>query len=347
MRLRLRLRQQTWTRVHANASVCSFSPSHQTNTGNSLVLPPGLSLNRCRIRTSGSESQVRESCKNVEELDLASNALVDLEEVYRIIRCMPNLRLLNLSHNDFSHVNDINRKLLQSSSSSSSSSSQQQQSQSGKENRDPQSGSPSTPTSSSADGQAITEDTSSVSSEAPEDSFIRRRNSKNSEDSHAVVMKTLPSIRSLVLNNTRIPWIAVDHLLHHMPNLSELHLSLNNYTRLDIPSKYPNVTRLYISGNPNLSHLDEISNLVAAFPCLEGLTMADCNVSNIPHDLQSSIPHLQSLNITNWPICECVCLCPWSVSTVDGRRWLPFLQQNLHKVTLCEVTFCLMSQESH
>jgi hypothetical protein len=119
----------------------------------------------------------------------------------------------------------------------------------------------------------------------------------------------LESMKSLVLNNTRVPWVAINHLLESMPNLNELHLSLNNYTSMEMDSKarcYPNITRLYISGNPDLSSFDEVSNLVSSFPCLEGLTMADCNISCIPESFESLVPHLQSLNITNWPIGESI-----------------------------------------
>lgn len=194
----------------------------------------------------------------MEELDLASNCLDDLNEVYRIIKCMPNLRFLNLSHNDFSRLHDVNEKMLQT-----------------KENRDPQA------------------ESSSTGNEEKEELVMKRRSSRN---------YYLPSIRSLVLNNTGIQWVAVDHLLQSMPNLSELHLSLNNYACMDIPSKYPIIRRLYISGNPSLCHWDEISNLVSAFPCVEGLTIADCNVSHLPDHFEHRIPSLQSLNISNWPI---------------------------------------------
>lgn len=115
---------------------------------------------------------------------------------------------------------------------------------------------------------------------------------------------TFDSIKSLVLNNTSIPWTAVERLLRSMPNLIELHLSLNNYTSMEISSMYPKITRLYISGNPDLNNWQEIANLVSAFPALEGLTMADCNISTIPETLQDSLPFVQSLNITNWPISE-------------------------------------------
>lgn len=51
------------------------------------------------------------------------------------------------------------------------------------------------------------------------------------------------SIKSLVLNNTHVPWPAVTRLLNAMPNLNELHLSLNNYTSMDVGSEFPNILR--------------------------------------------------------------------------------------------------------
>lgn len=237
-------------------------------TGNNLILPPGLSLNGCAILTAGSERKIRDICANVEELDLASNHLTDLREVYGIVRWMPNLRFLNLSENDFSRVDFINRDMFELTSSSG------------------------------CDGVKRTPTTSN-------DTTAEDVMATSLSESHFLPSPpslSLESVKSLVLNNTRVPWIAVNHLLQSMPNLQELHLSLNNYTSMEMPNTYPNITRLYISGNPDLSSFDEISNLVSAFPQLEGLTMADCNVSSIPSSFQSLLPHLQSLNITNWPI---------------------------------------------
>lgn len=211
--------------------------------GNSLILPPGLSLNGCGIISAGSSHKIRESCFSVEELDLTCNSLSDLDEVFSIVKEMPNLRFLNLSENDFSKTRFQKNSLKGGS----------------------------------------TQDSPEEASEEP----------------------TFESIKSLVLNNTSIHWTAVEHLLRSMPNLIELHLSLNNYTSMEISSTYPKINRLYISGNPNLSNWQEIANLVSAFPALEGLTMADCNISMIPETLEDSLPFVQSLNITNWPISKC------------------------------------------
>ena len=119
----------------------------------------------------------------------------------------------------------------------------------------------------------------------------------------------LENMKSLVLNNTGVPFIIVQFLLNSFPNLSHLHLSLNNYANIDIgPKKYSNIKRLYISGNPNLKSLPQIINLLGAFPSLEGLTMADCNVDTIPDNLNQLLPKLQTLNISNWPIKKWECL---------------------------------------
>ncbi len=202
--------------------------------GNHLILPPALSLNRCRVKNAGSEKKIRELCRSVEELDLASNCIIDINEVYKIARSMPNLRFINLSENDLSECNNI----------------------------------------------------------------------ENLENHR------IENIKSLVLNNTRIPWFALHTLLDSMPCIDDLHLSLNNYSSVELNSKqiYPNIRHLYISGNPELRNWEDIKKLVRTFPCLEGLTMADCNISTIPEDAISYLPNIQSLNITNWPIKSWDCL---------------------------------------
>ena len=120
----------------------------------------------------------------------------------------------------------------------------------------------------------------------------------------------LDNIKSLVLNNTRIPWRGVQALLDSMPAIDDLHLSLNNYCSVELnpDHQYPNLKYLYLSGNPELSDWQDIKKLMWTFPCLEGLTMADCNISSIPEEAIHYLPNLQSLNITNWPIKSWQCL---------------------------------------
>ncbi|KPM06570.1 hypothetical protein QR98_0050470, partial [Sarcoptes scabiei] len=200
-----------------------------------LLLPPALSLNQCRVQNAGSELKIRELCHNVEELDLASNNIIDIDEVYKIVRAMPNLRFVNLSQNDLSKCNRYSSKCIGS---------------------------------------------------------INRQK--------------LEKIKSLVLNNTHIPWSGVELLLNIMPAVVDLHLSLNNYESIQLNAKktYPNIKFLYLSGNPRLCNWNDIKVLMKTFPKLEALTMADCNIESIPEHVIIHLRNLTSINISNWPINE-------------------------------------------
>lgn len=201
------------------------------------MLPPALSLNQCCVKHAGSEMKIRELCRNVEELDLASNHIIDIDEVYKIIRSMPNLRFVNLSENDLSNCT-ATVKMYQSNK------------------------------------------------------------------------QRLEKIKSLVLNNTHIPWEAVQVLLSLMPSIADLHLSLNNYASIELnPARtYPNLKFLYLSGNPQLCDWNDIKVLMETFPSLEGLTMADCNISSIPEHVLPFLTNIVSLNISNWPIESWQCI---------------------------------------
>lgn len=115
-------------------------------------------------------------------------------------------------------------------------------------------------------------------------------------------------MKSLVLNNTKVPWKTVKFILDLMPNLTELHLSLNDYQAIDIDSKaesvpkYENIKRLYISQNPNLQNWGELELVLRIFPSLEILSMSDCNISTISSELHTLMPQLRCMNISNWPI---------------------------------------------
>ncbi|KAH7639983.1 hypothetical protein HUG17_4016 [Dermatophagoides farinae] len=214
-----------------------------------LLLPPALSLNQCCVKNAGPEPKIRELCHNVEELDLASNNIIDIDEVYKIVRAMPNLRFINLSENDLSKCNRYSSKFIGSS--------------------------------------------------------INRQK--------------LEKIKSLVLNNTHIPWSGVELLLNIMPSIVDLHLSLNNYESIQLNAKksYPNIKFMYLSGNPKLCNWNDIKLLMKTFPKLEGLTMADCNIVSIPEHVLIHLKNLVSLNISNWPINE------WS--SIDRLNQLPKL----------------------
>lgn len=134
--------------------------------------------------------------------------------------------------------------------------------------------------------------------------------------------RTFGSIKALALNNTGCPWRVVCSILSRMPNLEELHLSLNNYERIDLDVnefKHRALKRLYLCNNPKLTNWEELDKLLIAFPSLEALSIADCNISQIPDNLDRAREwrKLCGLNINGWPIKE------WPV--VERLNQLPSL----------------------
>lgn len=121
--------------------------------------------------------------------------------------------------------------------------------------------------------------------------------------------RTFESVKALALNNTGCQWRVVCSILSRMPNLEELHLSLNNYERIDLDInefKHHSLKRLYLCNNPKLTNWEELDKLLIAFPSLEALSIADCNISQIPDNLDRARgwQKLCGLNINGWPIKE-------------------------------------------
>lgn len=134
--------------------------------------------------------------------------------------------------------------------------------------------------------------------------------------------RTFKSIKALAMNNTGAQWRIVCSVLSRMPNLEELHLSLNNYKRIDLDPhefKHHSLKRLYLCNNPKLTDWEELDKLLIAFPSLEALSIADCNISQIPENLDRAREwrKLCGLNINGWPIKE------WPV--VERLNQLPSL----------------------
>lgn len=115
-------------------------------------------------------------------------------------------------------------------------------------------------------------------------------------------MSRAENIRSLVLNHTYAPWSVVNCFLEAMPNIQELHLSLNDYSSVDIApnNQYKSLRQLFICGNP-LSSWDDVLLLDKVFPHLEALIMADTHISNVPDPqlFETVFQNLQSLNFNN------------------------------------------------
>lgn len=114
------------------------------------------------------------------------------------------------------------------------------------------------------------------------------------------------SLSNLVLNSTYVAWPGVHSLLKTLPALEELHLSLNDYSyvdlsgdevdennvcdecsRLNVPVStepvHENLKKLHFSGN-HVSSWRDISKLGYAFPNLETLMVNDCPITTLEPD---------------------------------------------------------------
>lgn len=114
------------------------------------------------------------------------------------------------------------------------------------------------------------------------------------------------SLSHLVLNSTYVGWPNVHALLKALPALEEFHLSLNEYSYVDLSGQdvnekdkceacsrlniadlpepvHESLKKLHFSGNP-VSSWKEISKLGYAFPNLETLLVNDCHIITLEPD---------------------------------------------------------------
>ncbi|ESO93855.1 hypothetical protein LOTGIDRAFT_104573 [Lottia gigantea] len=114
-----------------------------------------------------------------------------------------------------------------------------------------------------------------------------------------------PTVNHLVVNNTGVTWSTVDSLLQLFPELTELHLSLNNYTNIDfsLDEPYSALKTLHFNGN-NVHSYHEICKIGYNFPNMERFVMTENNISSIqPEDvLPDAFPSLQCLNLNKTPL---------------------------------------------
>ncbi|GBP37923.1 Tubulin-specific chaperone cofactor E-like protein [Eumeta japonica] len=142
------------------------------------------------------------------------------------------------------------------------------------------------------------------------------------------------SLSNLVLNSTYVGWPTVHDLLKALPALEELHLSLNEYSYVNLTAGdtdvedrceacsrlvgadtvepvHEQLTKLHFSGNP-ISSWREISKLGYAFPHLESLLVNDCPITSLEPDpcekcghdngnwkSHEAFPYLRFLNLNN------------------------------------------------
>lgn len=116
----------------------------------------------------------------------------------------------------------------------------------------------------------------------------------------------LDSLSYLVLNSTYVSWPSVHSLLKALPALEELHLSLNEYSYVNLTGQevdekdrcnacsrlnvadvtepvHEQLKKLHFSGNP-VSSWWEISKLGYAFPNLETLLVNECHLTTLEPD---------------------------------------------------------------
>ncbi|XP_030037545.1 tubulin-specific chaperone cofactor E-like protein [Manduca sexta] len=142
------------------------------------------------------------------------------------------------------------------------------------------------------------------------------------------------SLSYLVLNSTYVGWPNVHALLKALPALEELHLSLNEYSYVDLSGQevdekdrceacsrlnvadlsepvHDQLKKLHFSGNP-ISSWREISKLGYAFPNLETLLVNECPITSLEPDpcekcedtnankrSHDAFKHLRFLNLNN------------------------------------------------
>ncbi|XP_078451793.1 tubulin-specific chaperone cofactor E-like protein isoform X3 [Lampetra fluviatilis] len=132
----------------------------------------------------------------------------------------------------------------------------------------------------------------------------------------------LPSLRKLVLNNTKTSWETVHTLLRNMPQLEELFLCLNDYTTVVVsPDVYHNMKLLHITDN-QLREWQDVLMLGLIFPSLETMVLSNNRVGSLssePAELTQAFTNLKHLNLHNWGLSD------WS--DVEKLNHFPSLEE--------------------
>ncbi|KAJ0063817.1 hypothetical protein NL108_008529, partial [Boleophthalmus pectinirostris] len=115
-------------------------------------------------------------------------------------------------------------------------------------------------------------------------------------------VEAFAGVRRLVLNNTRVSWDTVLQLTQELPDLEELFLCLNEYSRVHAPRvPCPSLRLLHITDN-SLHDWAEVRKIGSMFPSLDTLVMANNNLASIQDNkeiLQRLFPNLRSINLHN------------------------------------------------
>uniref|UniRef100_A0A7S4FHY2 Ubiquitin-like domain-containing protein n=1 Tax=Eutreptiella gymnastica TaxID=73025 RepID=A0A7S4FHY2_9EUGL len=114
-------------------------------------------------------------------------------------------------------------------------------------------------------------------------------------------------LKRLVLNKTQVPWIQVEALAQHLPQLEELHLESNRMTKLPTEGRmlFPTLQVMNLTDNA-ITSWDDLT-VLETLPQLHTLVLNQNKLSTIitPKDTYTS---LTSLSIAENPISEAVAL---------------------------------------
>ena len=131
------------------------------------------------------------------------------------------------------------------------------------------------------------------------------------------------NLQTLILNSCYIDLRHIECLCEKLVNLSELHLSSNNYSCVTFSKNFvkPSMKILYFNNN-NLTHWSEVCKLGKCFPNLINLVLSHNDLTNFkPTDSfcnSNCFEHLQTLIINRLKIND------WSV--IDQLREFPHLK---------------------
>lgn len=115
-----------------------------------------------------------------------------------------------------------------------------------------------------------------------------------------VVMETYPNLQDLVLNDTAVSWGTVAKVLPCFPSLTELHLSLNDFKHVELPTnlQHLSLTRIFLNGC-DIQNWSDLSEIGYAFPNLESLNIIQTNIETLSNDDKyEEFAALCSLNIS-------------------------------------------------
>jgi len=133
------------------------------------------------------------------------------------------------------------------------------------------------------------------------------------------------NLKSLILNYCCVDLRTLECLLKRLPNLEELHLSSNNYEKIDLSDdfKLNSLKTLFLNSN-HLSDWDQVIKLGKCFPQLETLVLSENQLGDfnfaqdLVHELKDVFPNLRNLNLNE------LCIKNWS--TISTLRILPSLK---------------------